>query len=421
MTILFKNARLLDNRTVYLSVIDRVISYIGENRPEGDFDREIDCHGNLLMPGLYNTHCHAAMTLFRGYGEDMPLDTWLTTRIYPAEDRLTPEKVKAASELAIAEMIRGGIVSFSDMYFFCNETAEAVIESGIKANLSRSLVSFDPAARIMGDARFAESVELVKHYHNAAKGRLKIDMSLHAEYTNVEGYIRDVAAYTKDAGLLMQIHLSETEKEHNECIERHGKTPTAFLADCGVFDSPATCAHGVYLTDDDMKILAAKGASVAHNPCSNLKLGSGVANITKMCEMGVNVTLGTDGAASNNSLDLFREIYTASLLAKGTLRNPSLGKAGDILKMATENGAFAQRREKAGKIAVGYAADLVLLSLDSLNTIPTYDATYTAVYSASSRDVLMTVVDGRILYENGAFTTLDIERIKDDFKRVCDY
>ena len=421
MTILFKNARLTDNRLVYLSVSDRVIAYIGEERPEGDFDREIDCRGNLLMPGLYNTHCHAAMTLFRGYGEDMPLDTWLTTRIYPAEDRLTPEKVRVASELAIAEMIRGGIVSFSDMYFFCNETAEAVIASGIKANLSRSLVSFDPAARIAGDSRFAESVELVKRYHGAAEGRLKIDMSLHAEYTNVEGYIRDVAAYTRDAGLLMQIHLSETEKEHNECIGRHGKTPTAFLADCGVFDAPATCAHGVWLTDDDMAVLASKGASVAHNPCSNLKLGSGVANITKMCEMGVNVTLGTDGAASNNALDLFREIYTASLLAKGTQRDPSLGKAGDILKMATENGAFAQRREKAGKFKVGYAADIVMLSLDSLNTLPTYDASYTAVYSASSRDVLMTVVDGKILYENGEFTTLDIERIKDDFKRVCDY
>lgn len=421
MTLLFKNARLLENTAAFVAVSDRVISYVGAERPAGKFDREIDCRGNLLMPGLYNTHCHAAMTLFRGYGEDMPLDTWLTTRIYPAEDRLTPEKVKAASLLAIAEMLRGGIVSFSDMYFFCDQTVEAVIESGIKANLSRSLVSFDPAARIKGDSRFAESVALVKEYHNAADGRLKIDMSLHAEYTNVEGYIRDVAAYTKEAGLLMQIHLSETEKEHNECLARHGKTPTAFLCDCGVFDSPTTCAHGVWLSDDDMAILAEKRASVAHNPCSNLKLGSGVANITKLCEKGVNVTLGTDGAASNNSLDLFREIYTASLLAKGTNRNPSLGKASDILKMATENGAFAQRRDKAGQIKVGYAADLVLLSLDSLNTIPTYDASYTAVYSASSRDVTMTVADGRILYENGEFTTLDIEKIKDDFKRVCDY
>ena len=421
MTILFQNARLLDNQTAYVAVSDRVISYIGTERPEGEFDRVIDCRGNLLMPGLYNTHCHAAMTLFRGYGEDMPLDTWLTTRIYPAEDRLTPEKVKVASQLAIAEMLRGGVVSFSDMYFFCDATAEAVIESGIKANLSRSLVSFVPGARIEGDSRFTESVELAKTYHNAAEGRLKIDMSLHAEYTNVESYIRDVAAYTAKSGLLMQIHLSETEKEHNECIMRHGMTPTAFLNACGVFDAPATCAHGVWLTDDDMAILAAKGASVAHNPCSNLKLGSGVAGITKLFEKGVNVSLGTDGAASNNALDLFREMYTASLLAKGIGRNPSLGKAGDILKMATANGAFAQRRANAGELKVGYAADLLLLSLDSLNTMPTYDVQYTAVYSASSRDVMMTMVDGKILYENGEFTTLDIERIKDDFKRVCDY
>ena len=259
------------------------------------------------------------------YGEDMPLDEWLTTRIYPAEDRLTPEKVKVASELAIAEMLRGGIVSFSDMYFFCDMTAEAVIESGIKANLSRSLVSFAPGMRIEGDSRFAETLSLVKDYHNAAEGRLKIDVSLHAENTNVESYIRDVAAYTKESGLIMQTHLSETEKEHAECIARHGMTPTAFYEACGLFASPTVCAHGVWLTDRDMDILASHRATVAHNPCSNLKLGSGVANITRLMEKGVNLSLGTDGAASNTALDLFREMYTASLLAKGIGRNPSLG------------------------------------------------------------------------------------------------
>lgn len=421
-TLLFQNATLLDGSTAFVAVEGAVITYIGAEKPEGVFDRVIDCRGNLLMPGLYNTHCHSPMILFRGYGEDMALQDWLEKRIYPAEDRLSPEKVRAASLLAIAEMLRGGTVSFSDMYFFCDETAKAVIESGIKANISRSLVSFSPDATIKGDPRFAEAEALVRDYHNAAEGRVKIDMSLHAEYTNTERYIREVAEFTAEKGLLMQTHLSETEREHTECMARHGGlTPTAFYDACGLFRSPTTCAHGVWLTEGDMEILAQRGATVAHNPGSNLKLGSGVAKVDRLAEKGVNVSLGTDGAASNNALDIFREMYLASLLAKGIGRDPTLGKAETVIEMATKNGAFAQRRDKSGEMKVGYAADLILVSLESLNTTPTYDPRYTLLYSASSRDVMMTVVDGKILYENGEFTTLDVEKLKHEFKKVCDY
>ncbi len=421
MTLLFKNATLLDNRKVDLFVRDGVIGAISDKAIEGRFDRVIDCRGNILMPGLYNIHCHAAMVLFRGYGEDMALQEWLETRIYPAEDRLDNDKVYYASQLAIAEMLRGGIVSFSDMYFFCDRTAEAIIESGMKANLSRSMVSFTPGLRAKGDPRFEETRALIKRYHGAANGRLKVDVSLHAEYTNVESYIRDVAAFTAEEGLMMQTHLSETEKEHEACIARYGMTPTEFYASCGLFNAPTTCAHGVWLTEHDMELLASNGATVAHNPCSNLKLGSGIAPITRMLEKGVNVGLGTDGAASNNALDLFREMYIASILAKGREKDPTCGEAHTVLKMATENGALAQRRDKCGKIEVGYAADLVLLDTDAIHNIPSYDAAYTAVYSAKSTDVLITMVDGKILYENGVYTTLDIEKIKDGFKRVCDY
>lgn len=419
--LLFKNATLLDGSTAFVAVEGKRISYIGATRPTGEFEREVDCGFNLLMPGLYNTHCHAAMLLFRGYGEDMALQEWLETRIYPAEDRLDAEKVKVASQLAIAEMLRGGIVSFSDMYFFCHKTADAVIESGIKANISRSLVSFSPDATVKNDSRFDEAVALFRDYHNAAEGRLKIDMSLHAEYTNTERYIREVALFTAENRLIMQTHLSETEKEHTECLARHGKTPTSFFRDCGLFRAPVVAAHGVWLTEEDMEILAESGATVAHNPCSNLKLGSGVAKIELLRQKGVNVTLGTDGAASNNALDIFREMYTASLLSKGISRDPTCGKAATVIEMATKNGALAQGRLDSGELKEGYAADMILVSLDSLNTVPTYDPKYTLLYSANSRDVMMTVVDGKILYENGVFTTLDIEKIKDDFKRVCDY
>lgn len=421
MKLLFKNAMLLDRRVVYLATENEKITYIGATRPAGEFDRAIDCRGKLLMSGFYNTHCHAAMTLFRGYGEELSLREWLDTRILPAEDRLDDEKVKYGSLMAIAEMLASGIVSFSDMYFFCDKTAEAVLESGIKANLSRSLVSFEEGMTAKNDSRFLEGVSLAKAYHNADNGRIKIDMSIHAEYSNVESYIRDVSAYTAENGYMMQLHLSETEKEHNECIARRGKTPTEFFRDCGTFLSPTTCAHGVWLTESDMDILAEVGATVSHNPCSNLKLGSGIARVKTMTERGVNVGLGTDGAASNNSLDFFREMYVASLIAKGASHDPTAGRAADILKIATANGAFSQRRLDCGKLEVGYRADLVLLSLDDVNMIPTYDPIYAVLYAAKAANVRMTVVDGRILYENGVYTTLDIEKIKDNFKRVCDY
>ena len=419
--LLFVNARLLDNSLVCLATEGRKIAYIGETRPEGEFDRVIDCRGNLLMSGFYNTHCHAAMTLFRGYGEDMSLREWLDTRILPAEERLDADKVKYGSLMAIAEMLASGIVSFSDMYFFCDHTAEAVLESGIKANLSRSLVSFEEGMTARGDSRFLEGVSLAKTYHGADEGRIIVDMSIHAEYSNVESYIRDVSAYTAENGLMMQLHLSETESEHNACIARRGKTPTEFFRDCGTFLSPTTCAHGVWLSESDMDILAEHKATVSHNPCSNLKLGSGIARVKTMTEHGVNVALGTDGAASNNSLDFFREMYVASLIAKGSALDPTVGKARDVLKLATENGAFAQRRLDCGKLEVGYRADLVLVSLEDINTTPTYDPIYTVLYAAKAQNVKMTVVDGRILYENGVYTTLDIEKIKDNFKRVCDY
>ena len=419
--LLFTNARLLDNRFAFVAVEGKRISYIGEERPEGQFDRVIDCRGNLLMNGFYNTHCHAAMTLFRGYGEDMPLREWLDTRILPAEDRLDDDKVYYGTLLAIAEMLSSGIVSFSDMYFFCDKTARAVLDSGIKANVSRSLVSFEEGMTAKNDSRFLEGISLYKTYHGEDDGRLRIDMSIHAEYSNVESYIREVSDYTAREGMRMQLHLSETEKEHKECILRRGKTPTEFFYDCGTFQAPTTCAHGVFLTESDMDILARCGATVSHNPCSNLKLGSGVARVSTMMAHGVNVAIGTDGVASNNSLDFFREMYVASLIAKGISNDPTVGRAEDILRMATLNGARSQGREDCGEMKVGNRADLVLVSLEDINTMPSYDLKYTVLYAAKAANVKMTMVDGTVVYENGSYPTMDIEKIKDGFKRVCDY
>ncbi len=420
MKILLKNATTLSGKNCDFLTDGKYISKIGENIDGSDCDRVIDCKNKLIMPGLYNCHTHAAMTLFRGYGEDMPLDRWLNEKIFPAEDLLTNESVYVASELAAAEMIKNGIVSCTDMYFFCDQTVKAFSEAGIKANIGRSIVSFDENADVKNDSRVLESLRLFNEYHNFADGRIKIDMSLHAEYTNTERMSRYVAEKAKEIGANIHLHLSETEKEHRECMERRGgRTPAQFFRDCGVFDVRTTAAHCVYVTEEDIGILKEYGVTVAHNPVSNLKLGSGVMPLSAMNRKNVNIALGTDGAASNNTLDIMKEMYIAAILHKGIERKPEAHKAGEFIKMATENGARAQGRDDCGALEEGKKADIILINLDDINNIPTFDMSYTAVYSAGSSNIAMTMIDGNILYENGEFKTVDIEKIKYDMRCVC--
>lgn len=423
MKTLLKNARLPEeygfaDGHIYILTDGKIISYVGCDEPK-DYDRCIDCKGNLIVPGFYNTHCHASMVMFRGYGEDLPLSRWLNEKIFPAEERLSAHNVYVSAKYAVAEMLRCGIVSFSDMYMFEDSVARAVAETGIKANLSRSLVSFDANAGIKNDSRFAEAERLVKEYNGACDGRIKIDMSVHAEYTNVEKYVREVADYSRANGLRMQLHASETDSEHNACIERHGKTPIEFFSSTGVLDTAPTLAHCVYITDSDMDIIKEKGAYVSHNATSNLKLGSGVARLPEMLRRGICVSLGTDGAASNNTLDIMREYQLASVLHKGANRDAEATKAPQMLRLITENGAAAQGREKCGRIEKGWRADLVMIDLDAINNKPCYDTYATLSYSANSSNVLLTMVDGEILYDHGEYPALDIEKIKFDFDDVC--
>jgi len=419
LTYLMTGAHVLGKGNVYLATDGSRISYIGETRPEGHFDEILDLSGKLLIPGLYNTHCHCAMSLFRGYGEDMPLQNWLNDRIFPAEDRLTNKAVYGASLLSIAEMIQNGIVSFSDMYFFCDETAKAVAESGIKVNLSRSIVSFDENENMKESIRYKEGVALYRDWHGAEQGRIRVDMSVHAEYTITANMCRAVAEYAKEHSLGVQLHLSETEKEHGDCLAKRGMTPLAFFEQTGLLDVPVTAAHCVYVSDEDMAKMAEKGVTAAHNPISNLKLASGIMRLPEMLEKGVNVALGTDGPASNNTLDIMKEMYTAALLQKGITRRADGIPSQTVVDMATINGALAQGRCDCGRLEEGCAADLVALDLDAVNNIPLYDPLYTLLYSANSSNVKMTMVDGRILYQNGEFKTLDIEKIKYNMKDIC--
>ena len=423
MKILFENIRIPEeygfaDEHIFLLTDGNVISYIGRDKPQ-DFDKKIDGKGNLLIPGFYNSHCHVPMVMFRGYGEDLPLWRWLNEKIFPAEERLNNKNVYIASKIGIAEMLKNGVVSFSDMYMFENSVAEAVVETGIKANLSRSLVSFGENATIKGDWRFEESLAWSKQYQNANNGRLKRDLSIHAEYTNQEKYIREVAEYTKDNKLRMQIHASESENEHLECIRKYGKTPIEFFYDTGVLSSPTTLAHCVYVTDNDMDIIRDSGAFVSHNATSNLKLGSGVARLPKMLEKGVCVSLGTDGAASNNTLDIMREYQLVSILHKGYNRDAEATIASQILDIATVNGAKSQGRNDCGKLKVGNRADIVMIDLNAINNKPCFDTYCTLSYSANSSNVLLTMVDGDILYQNGEFTTIDIEKATYEFDEIC--
>ena len=423
MKTILKNVTLL-SETGYgegmwnVTVENKRIASITRELPNTTGAEVVDAKGNLLIPGFYNAHCHAAMTLFRGYGEDLPLQRWLEERIFPAEDRLNRENVTVATRLAIAEMLKGGIVSFSDMYMFEDAVAEVVLETGVKANLSRALVSFSPDANIASDTRFSEAKALVDRYQNADDERVKVDFSLHAEYTNLPHYIGQVGEYTASNGLRMHIHLSETEKEHNECIQRHQKTPAKLFYDLGVFNAPTLAAHCVWVSDEDIAMMAEKGVSVVHNPVSNLKLGSGVMPLNKILNAGINVCLGTDGVASNNRSDILREMQTAAILHKGVMLDPTATTASQMPKLATRNGALAQGREDCGEIRIGARADLVLIDRTSVHNMPCFDDYAMLCYSTERGDVLITMVDGRILYQNGTYTLIDEERLRYDAQKV---
>ena len=404
----------------YLAIDGDTITYIGRSKPEGEFDQIKDMTDKLLIPGLVNTHTHSPMCLLRGVGSDLPLHEWLYDKVFPIEDRMTKEDILAGSQLAVLEMLACGTTSFSDMYMFMDSVACAVRDCKVKANLARSIVSFDPDIDMKNDFRMKEAADFAKRWHGECDGKIKVDMSLHAEYTNVAKCCEYVADHAAKNGYLMQVHASETKKEHDECIERHGVTPIRFFSDTGVFDVPATAAHCVWADDEDIEILARKSVTVAHNPVSNLKLASGVMPYVKMKKAGVNIALGTDGAASNNRLDILREMQFAALIHKGTQLDAAATNASDMIYMATRAGALAQGRSDCGKIETGYAADLLMIDLHSVNNIPNYDYESAVCYSAGTSDIVLTMCDGCILYENGAYTSIDTERLEFEMKQVLE-
>lgn len=427
MKILFKNADILvkeDNFKVisnaYLAVDGDKISYVGTEKPMGEFDEIKDMNGKILMPGLINCHNHCPMVLLRGIGSDLPLQQWLFDTVFPIEDKLTAEEIEAGSELALLEMISGGTVSFSDMYFEPETTIRAVAESGMKANITRPVQSFDPNETPEQSYRMKEAIELYDRYNNTFDGRVLIDFCIHAEYTCTETIARAFIEKVNERNGNLHIHLSETKKEHEECIQRYGKTPAEWFDSLGGFDSYAFAAHCVWLSESDMELFRRKGVSVVHNPTSNMKLASGFAPIQRMLDLGINVALGTDGASSNNNLDMFEEMHIASIIHNGYTLDATVMNADTVLNMATANGARVQRRENCGELRVGNKADIIAVSLDSPHMVPALDKKALLTYSAQSSDVTMTMVDGKVLYENGEYKTLDKEKIYFDINRAVE-
>ena len=402
----------------FVGVTDGKIAHLSK-RPPKEEDKPntiIDATGLVMMPGLINCHTHLPMTLLRGYADDYDLQTWLHEYIFPREARLDDRAVKAATLLAIAECIRFGVTSVSDMYDHCDAICEAVAESGIKGNISRGAIMFDPT-----DFDFKtfpacrEMVSIRKKWHGYDNGRIKIDGSIHGEYTSSHELWEATARYCAEEGLGMHIHLSETKSEHEGAVERHGLTPAQVLDCHHIFDGRTIAAHCVHLTQEDMRILGKRNVTAVHCPTSNLKLASGRANIMAMVKHGMNVALGTDGSSSNNNLDLFEEMKIAALNAKELSGDAASFKAPVALMMATVCGARAQGREKeCGMLKIGMDADLILLDFTQPHLIPCHDIMSHLVYAARGNDVVLTMVRGKVLYSGGKYHTIDLQKVMEE-------
>ncbi|MBR1647762.1 MAG: amidohydrolase [Selenomonadaceae bacterium] len=374
-------------------------------------EKIIDGRNKFATPGFVNAHTHASMTLLRSYSDDKALMDWLQKDIWPIEDKMTRHDIYIGAKLAAVEMIRSGTTAFADMYGPCmDEVAKVVDESGLRGILSQGLIGFAD-----GDKKLASNIDLYKNFHGAADGRITIMFGPHAIYTCPPDYLRKVATEAGKLGAEIHMHMNETQTEIDDCVKNYGKRPFEVVAETGLFDTRTLAAHCVWLSDDEIKIIRDKKIRVAHNPGSNMKLASGICPVTKLLREGVTVALGTDGAASNNNLDMLEEIRLAALLAKVDTLDPLTVPASQALQMATEFGAAAVGLKNVGRLEVGYQADIVLWNMRGVDWQPNYNPASLLVYSANSAAADTVIVDGKILMQNRELKTLDEEKIISEF------
>ena len=383
-----------------LTVKDDKITYVGkDDRNIEDYDRVIDCHGDILMPGFVNAHAHSGMTLFRGLADGLPLDRWLFDRIFPLEAKLTPEDVYYGTLLAILEYVKAGITFVGDAYFFPEAMYKAYDLTGLRGKYvcMPNDISSEPE----------KTLETLKQnfasYHNKTD-LFSLILGVHAQYTCSDKFLTGVADFAIVNKQPLYTHISETLKEVGDCTVSHGGlTPPQLLHKIGFFENGGTVAHGVHLDKEDIALLSQSNVSIVHNPSSNLKLASGIAPVFAMLSQGINVALGTDGAASNNSLDMFKEMYLMSVLQKASMYDATAVTVEQTLRAATVNGARALFSEKVGILKEGYQADIIRISTKSAHFKPHNEYINHLAYSAKSSDVVMTMVAGKILYESGKY------------------
>jgi 5-methylthioadenosine/S-adenosylhomocysteine deaminase len=394
------------------------ISYLGDGLPGPleQFDEIIDGKHKLYMPGLVNTHGHAAMSLLRGYGDDLALKVWLEEKMWPNEAKFTAEDVRVGTLLSIVEMIKGGTTCFVDMYDHMDEVAKAVEEAGMRAVLTRGVIG-NWCPEEVAQAKLSEAKAFARNWHNAADGRITTMMSPHAPYTCSPSYIEQIVEAAHELDLPIHTHMSETEREVLENEREFGRRPVAHLYKLGVFERPTLVAHAVHLMDEEIAMLNECSVHVSHNPGSNLKLASGIARVPAMLEAGVVVSLGTDSAASNNNLDMFEEMRLAALLHKGVSGDPTAVPAIEALRMGTAYGAAALWLKEIGSLQMGMKADIIALNIDQPHFFPQTDYFSHVVYAASAQDVVDVCIDGRWIVKNRQCLTLDEEKIKHDAEK----
>jgi len=389
----------VDGRTVDIFVTeDGIIGAIGEgvrNDHRGDADLIIDGNGAVALPGLVNTHTHAAMSLLRGYADDMILQDWLSQKIWPLEAHLTKGDIYWGTKLACLEMIRTGTVAFNDMYFMMEEACRAVDEAGIRATLSYGFIDLFSAEKREAECRATEN--LVRHIRSLNNPRITAAVGPHAIYTVSPDGLKWCAEYAAEEKIGIHIHLSETEKEVTDCVAQHGKRPAPYLDDCGILTPRTIAAHCCWLDEAECTLLGKRGVSPSHNPSSNMKLATNRAMPYHwLAAAGANPCLGTDGCASNNNLDMFEEAKTAALLQKFFWNNPTLLPAPEALTMASKNGAKALGLS-TGRLCIGAPADLILVSTNVPCNTPLHNTASNLVYSCSGSAVETTICNGAIL------------------------
>ncbi|CDX02699.1 5-methylthioadenosine/S-adenosylhomocysteine deaminase [Desulfitobacterium hafniense] len=387
---------------------DRIL-FVGEKGSAPDSfipDQIIDLPEDVVMPGLINTHTHAAMTMLRSYADDLPLMPWLQTKIWPFEDKMSDEDIYWGTLLALGEMIQSGTTTMLDMYASMDQVAKAVLEAGTRGVLSRGLIGNAPN----GERAFAENIDLVKNYHGAGQGRIQVMFGPHAPYTCSGEFLQRVKQEADRLGVGIHIHVAETEDEIKTIKEQYGKTPVQWLEELGLFGGHVVAAHCVHLTEEDQEIMAQNKVFIAHNPESNMKLNSGTAPIPELRSRGVVVGLGTDGTSSNNNLDMFGEMRSAAFqqkLVKGATALP----AYEVLQMATVDGARTLGLHDVGVLAPGYKADLISINFDQPHFYPRFSIPAHLVYVAHAGDVRTVMVDGKILMQERQLMTIDIKRV----------